>query len=509
MEKIGKYLIREHIASGGMAEIYRGSLEGPHGFVKDVVIKAIHPHLSKDEKYIKLFLREAKLCSGLNHSNIVQVYEFLEESGRYYLVMEYVKGVDLVKVIRRSREKGIPIGIPRTIRIFQSVLSALDYAHNYINEAENILGIIHRDISPQNILISINGDVKITDFGIAKAAYSSGFTSQGAIVGKIDYMSPEQAFAREVNFTTDIFSTGIVLWETLTENKLFFADTDIELLEKVRRCEIIRPSAINPEVDEQFERIIMKALQTDPSFRYQKASEFANALGQYLKEYPHSIEEENLSDYMKALFPEFLQEHSHKTQILEEDDGEKTHNKGRKRAIIIFVSIFVVLLFLFGVLFMPRSQENISLIHDVNIIPITDLADINSFPDKDIKKSNDIIVVMEDTLPEKSDEDGEELKIDIQSTKADKKKKTPLNQRAEQVSDQKSVRTGRLSINAIPWADIYIGKKKIGTTPIFNYEIRSGSVEVIYKNDVLGVERKKKIKIEPDIENKYTEDLTK
>lgn len=509
MKRVGKYHIREHIASGGMAEIYRGSLEGPHGFVKEVVIKALHPRLLNDERYVRRFLREAKLWARLNHSNIVQVYEFFEEGGRYYIIMEYIKGVDLLKVLRRGREKGMPPGIPRTVKILQDLLSALDCAHNYRDEAEQIFGIIHRDISPQNILISINGDVKITDFGIAKVPLSSGLTAYGTIAGKIDYMSPEQALGREVDFTTDIFSAGIILWEMLTDNKLFFADTDIELLEKVRRAEVVSPSLINPLIDKRLEGITMKALQRERRLRYQKASEFASELARYLIEYPHNVSDENLSEYMKSLFPEFLQECWHKTEILDEREKEND-KKGRGiRTGIIPLMLFLstLTITIFGILLFTRSQNR--LIADMDIYK-GDL--VNSQVTGSVNDSPDHVgntdLPVEDILSQMSLEESNRLIEEKYSQKDSGAVKGNIHR-----SEKRSVATlsgnGRLSVNAIPWADIYIGKKRIGRTPIFNYELKSGTVEIIFKNDAIGIQRKKRIMIIPGVENKFTEDLTK
>lgn len=500
MEKIGKYLLKEYIASGGMAEIYRGSLEGPHGFVKDVVIKAIHPHLLKDERYIKLFLREAKLWARLNHSSIVQVYEFFEEKGRYYLVMEYIKGTDLLGVIKRAHSRGTSLGIPRTLKIFESVLSALEYAHNFRDDTEQIYGIVHRDISPQNILISINGDVKITDFGIAKASLSTGLTTQGAIIGKIDYMSPEQAQGKEVDHRTDIFSAGIVLWEALTENKLFDGKSDIELLENVRRCEIIRPSSINPEIDEKLERIIMKALQYDREFRYKSAAEFSDELKSYLREYPHDIAEENLSEFMKSIFPEYVKDYTHKTELLEEEVNPPKKTIPHKNILLLSAILFVIIISL-AIFFYPRNytpnQQSNTILDAITIQ--TDIANANN-------------ILTSDTI-----EHGEGIKEEIvveekrhtdEEANATSDRNSTIKAEGQTKSKEK-IRKGSLSINAIPWADIYIGRKKIGTTPIFGYEIRSGAVEVTFKNGELGITRKKRLIVEPDKETKYTEDLTK
>ncbi|MCX7942922.1 MAG: serine/threonine protein kinase [Deltaproteobacteria bacterium] len=504
MDRIGKYLVKESIASGGMAEIYRGYLEGPHGFVKDVVIKAIHPHLLKDERYIKLFLREAKLWARLNHSSIVQVYELFEEKNRYYLVMEYVKGTDLLNVIRQAETLQRPIGIPRTIKIFESVLSALDYAHKFKDDSENIFGIVHRDISPQNILISVYGDVKITDFGIAKASLSTGLTSEGALIGKVDYMSPEQALGMDVDLRTDIFSTGVVLWETLTGNKLFDGNNNIELLEKVRRCEIIRPSSINPEVDEKLEGIVMKSLQKDRRLRYNDATEFLNDLKEYLREYPHRIEEEDIAGFMRELFPEYVKDYTYETELLEDSKVERDDRRGRVFLLIPIFFLFLAMIIL-SIWLYPKKVEFIEPIRDSNDahIKIEDAYYTEVGP---IDVASLVVDNLDFGLSVGIHEPKEMVRKDM---KMGYEQSVEVKQREPSEKSAVVIKKGRLSINAIPWADVYIGKKKIGTTPIFDYEVRAGLIELIFRNDDLGIVRKRRLLIEAGRETKHTEDLTK
>lgn len=499
MEKAGKYLITDFIASGGMAEIFKGSLEGPHGFVKDVVIKAIHPHLLKDERYIKLFLREARLWAKLNHSSIVQVYEFFEEKGRYFLVMEYIKGTDLLNVIKRAHLKGRPLDIPKTIKIFENVLSALEYAHRFKDDQEGITGIIHRDVSPQNIIISINGDVKLTDFGIAKATHSTGLTTQGTLIGKIDYMSPEQALGKDVDQRTDIFSTGIVLWETLTGNKLFNGKSEVELLESVRRCEIISPSSINPEIDERLEKIVLKALQRNPDKRYQTATEFRDELKSYLLSYPHDVAEEDIAEFMREIFPEYVKNYTRKTELLDNGNREEIKQKN-KLPLYISIAAFLLILISAAIYLYPRPY---TLVNEIGYDIIQDIVSTDVSPNE----SEDILLTAD--IPIKKAEGTREVRLHNIETKLPESSEGITTKTDNEERRPKVIKKGMLSINAIPWADVYIGKKKIGTTPVFNYELRAGSVEIIFKNDELGVIRKKRLIIEPNKETRYTEDLSR
>ncbi len=234
-DRFGQYEILERIASGGMAELYRARRSGVEGFQKIVAIKKILPHLADNEGFIAMFADEAKLAAQLNHPNIVHIYDLGKiEAGGYFIAMEHVEGRDLRAILESARELGMPLPVPLAVYVASKVASALDYAHRRRDGDGRDLHIVHRDVSPQNILISYEGDIKLCDFGIAKAASKVSQTESGALKGKIQYMSPEQAWGKPIDRRSDLFSLGTVLYELLTEQKLFPGESDMTVLEKVR-----------------------------------------------------------------------------------------------------------------------------------------------------------------------------------------------------------------------------------------------------------------------------------
>jgi serine/threonine protein kinase len=229
-----------------------------------------------------MFIDEAKMVSGLAHPNIVQIHDLGRIDKSYYIAMEYVHGRDLRTILRRGRERGLRLPLDLSIHIVTKVCSALEYAHRKRDDRGQPLVIAHRDISPQNILISFEGDVKLTDFGIAKAAARATETDRGALRGKLLYMSPEQAWGRPMDRRSDLFSLSLVFYEMVTEHKPFQAGSEASILERVRECRIAAPSTLNSRVPPKLERVILKALERDPEMRYQDASEMGRDLDQVL-----------------------------------------------------------------------------------------------------------------------------------------------------------------------------------------------------------------------------------
>ena len=280
--ELGPYVLLEQIAVGGMAEIYMAKIRGVAGFEKFLCLKIIHPNYADDEHFIEMLIDEAKIAVGLNHVNIVQIFDLGRDGRTYFIAMEYIDGADLFKIMRRLSEKDVDVPIDTAAFIAQEICTGLDYAHRKRDEQGRPLGIIHRDISPQNILISAAGEVKIVDFGIAKAASRSRKTQAGVIKGKYYYMSPEQAWGDPVDQRTDVFSTGIILYEVLTGQMLYLEEDMHRLVDMVRKADIPRPSVRRAEIPPQLETIVMKALAKRPADRWQTAHEFQAALTNFL-----------------------------------------------------------------------------------------------------------------------------------------------------------------------------------------------------------------------------------
>lgn len=263
-----------------MAEIFLAKSMSIQGMAKHVAIKRVLPSLAKNEKFIAMFLDEARLSLVLNHANIVQVFDVAEASGTYFIVMEYVDGYNLRHLYQRAteRKRRIPVGL--VCHIMQEVCKGLEHAHTKRNHEGKHLRIVHRDLSPPNILVSRSGEIKITDFGLAKATSQLSTTDPGVVKGKYSYLSPEVTTGNQADLRTDIFAAGIIMWELLANRRLFFGKSDVETVNMVRAAKIPSLSQINPEVSPALEQIINKALAKDPGQRYASA----RALGEELAE---------------------------------------------------------------------------------------------------------------------------------------------------------------------------------------------------------------------------------
>jgi serine/threonine protein kinase len=272
-ERFGQYTLLEKIAAGGMAEVWKARMRGVEGFQKTVAIKKILPHMTDNSEFIGMFIDEAKLAAQLSHPNIVHIYDLGKIGRDYYIAMEYVEGKDLRSLLNASRRKGTPLSLGLALLIASRLASSLDYAHRKRDFEGKELGLVHRDVSPQNVLLTREGDVKLCDFGIAKAVSKAGQTQMGSLKGKLQYMSPEQAWGRPVDSRSDIFSLGAVLFEMLTGERLFSGDSEMSILEAVRQGRIRTPRDIDPGIPAEVDEIVTRALAYDVRDRFQSAGE--------------------------------------------------------------------------------------------------------------------------------------------------------------------------------------------------------------------------------------------
>ncbi len=308
IQTFGKYQILERIATGGMAEIYKAKLEGIGGFQRTFAIKRILPNLSQNSEYIAMLVDEAKVAGLLSHANIVQILDLGQVDNIWYIAMEYVHGRDLGAVLRRARQKGLCLPVPHTVFITIELLKGLEYAHQrqVMRGGRPVaLNIIHRDVSPPNILLSFQGECKLTDFGIARASLKAMETVAGVVKGRFDYMSPEQAAAvKDLDQRSDLFAVGVVLYEMLTGHHPFRTDSEIGTVEKVRTGSYVPVSHRNAEVPFSLETIVDRALQVDRSDRYPSATAFKEALDKFFHDAGFIFTHATLASYVKGLFPE-------------------------------------------------------------------------------------------------------------------------------------------------------------------------------------------------------------
>jgi serine/threonine-protein kinase len=300
----GKYRLLEPLASGGMADVWRAEVPLAAGVVKEVALKLVRGDHQANGDFVRMFVEEARLACRLGHANVVQVFEFDRIDGRYYLAMELVRGHHLGLVVERAREAGLRLGLPRTVHVIAEAAKALAYVHR-VHEGGRPLGLVHRDVSPHNLLVSFEGEVKLADFGIARAMSLAGITEPGTLKGKIAYMAPEQAAGEPVDARADVFSLGVILWELCAGRRLFARDSEAATLAAVLSGP--PPSSLrdwNEEVSPALDAIALGALERDPARRTSSAEELEKALSAELLRIAQSPQDWDLRTFMHRLWPQ-------------------------------------------------------------------------------------------------------------------------------------------------------------------------------------------------------------
>jgi serine/threonine protein kinase len=298
----GKFQLLKKLAAGGMGQVFLARADGAQGFEKMLVIKRILPHLVEDEEFIQMFFDEARVTARLNHPNIVQIFELGEVGGSHYLAMEYVAGEDLRRMEREALSRGKPLPLGAACRIVSDAAAGLDYAHNARDAQGQPLGIIHRDVSPQNILVGFDGGVKLIDFGVARAAGRASQTATGILKGKYAYMSPEQVDGQDIDHRSDIFALGVVFWEVLTGKRLFKGDSDVQTMRLVRECSVPPPSRINGAVPGALDPLVAVALAKEPARRYPDAAAFRMAIEDFVVAQHLAASSAHLVAFLKHLY---------------------------------------------------------------------------------------------------------------------------------------------------------------------------------------------------------------
>jgi serine/threonine protein kinase len=277
-DRFGPYELYERLGLGGMATVHRAKKHGIEGFERSVALKRMLSHLAEDASFVESFIREAKVASLLQHPNVAQVYDFGRIGGVYYIAMELVSGFDVRKLLRFANKANESIPLPVVLSILGELCDALEYAHGFVDERGVPLNIVHRDISPSNLIVAHTGHLKVIDFGIAKASSRQLHTESGLVKGKLGYMSPEAALGMQLSPVADIFSVGVVAWELVTASPLFSSRTDFETMRRIREADVVPPSRHNPSCPPDLDRVILNALERDPLRRLPSASAFRNAL---------------------------------------------------------------------------------------------------------------------------------------------------------------------------------------------------------------------------------------
>ena len=301
---LGKYQLVRKLASGGMAEVFLARAAGPMGFEKTVVVKRILPHLADEQNFISMFLSEARLAAQLNHPNVVQVFDFGEADGAYFLVMEFIDGVNLRVLFRKAHEQQTPLAFTLVARIISQACEGLAYAHDFVDPATNEpMGLVHRDVSPDNVLIARDGSVKVVDFGIAKAANQTNLTKTGTVKGKFSYMPPEQLTGQPLDRRADVFALGIVLYELLTGRKPFDTSNEAFIVRAIMYEAFAPATQFRPDVPEAMQRILDKALAKSRDERYEDCRALQSDLERFILQQGEPVSQYQLSQLVQRIAP--------------------------------------------------------------------------------------------------------------------------------------------------------------------------------------------------------------
>jgi serine/threonine-protein kinase len=310
---IGRYTIYEEIAAGGMATVHYGRLMGPVGFSRPVAIKRLHPHLARDPEFVTMFLDEARLAARVRHPNVVATLDIVTTDNQLFLVMEYVQGESLARLARKAKMRNESIPVSVTVSMLAGALHGLHAAHEAKNERGEPLGIIHRDISPQNIIVGMDGVARVLDFGVAKAVGRLQTTREGQLKGKLAYMAPELVSNGPVGRAVDIYAASVVLWEMLAERRLFHDTSEAAILSKLLNSVVDPPSKYNKSVPPALDAIILKGLERDPTKRWATAREMAREIESAVPIATTS----SVGEWVESLAQETLQERARKFAEIE------------------------------------------------------------------------------------------------------------------------------------------------------------------------------------------------
>ena len=618
----GKYYLLELINVGGMAEVFKAKMFGVEGFEKIVAIKRILPEVAEDAEFIKMFVDEAKIAVKLQHPNVVQIFELGKIEGSYFIAMELINGKDIKTIRKRLKRVDLLMPVEQSTYIISQVCEGLDYAHRKTDEKMNPLNIVHRDISPQNMIVSYEGTVKLIDFGIAKAKSKSTKTQVGMLKGKFSYMSPEQVSGQPIDRRSDIFSLGVVFFEMLTGKRLFLGKNDVETLEKIRKAEVMPPSYFNSAVPPELDRIVLKALAKDREERYQWASEFSEDLKKFSYSSGKTFSRQDMMNFMSEFFADELEEETakleeyqkikkpadmplressqplHGSEDTDSDEDELRSNakSSSKKLAIIFAAVLIAVGFAVALLFVlgGNKKDMASLIIDSNEKRTVVIIDENSMYQKrcetpcvidgllagqheiifskkdfiDVKES--IFLSKGDKLEKyvkmyrigeqktmitvKSDPDNAQLYVNNKKVDAatptivndipvgmyieirvekpgyfpyeENIGKVPANMNKEIsvilkpmkdtpasqppaskpkkhessssfVSTTEAGESAYLTIASMPWANIYINGKLLGSTPISKHELPAGNYKIQFKNPKAGIDKTIPVELKP------------
>jgi serine/threonine protein kinase len=535
-KEFGKYRLIAHLATGGMADIYLATQTSLAGFEKLIVIKRILANLSREARFVEMFLDEARIAATLNHPNVVHIFDLGRIQGQYFIAMEYLPGESLSTLIRACRKRKIRIPPELAAGMISQAAEGLHHAHTMTGRDSKPLGIVHRDVSPQNVFVLYDGGVKVVDFGIAKAALRSTKTQTGTLKGKYAYMSPEQILGQELDARSDVFSLGVVLWECLARRKLFNQENDLKLLQAVTEKDAPSPCSVDPEVPELLAEIARKALARNRDERYPSAAEFSSALRRYLKATAADWDNVAIGRFMQDLFSDRLKE---KRKLIESAQASESelqdslfsdlrdylsdteHSVPRSPATghPLFPlaarrfkrrPMMLMLIALLGVL-AGTGIVGVYLLSKNGGAPPDDRADAGALAIIEKPDAGTITPPADPDAPAagKADEapDAGQIPADVDQpekiAKPQGKKKKKRRRRMTVVKKPEKIGKpppgppGKLRLTTNPWTDVYYDGKHLGQTPLIDVELPSGKVKLRVVNKEQGIDKTLTVVIKP------------
>jgi serine/threonine protein kinase len=471
-DTFGRYELIELIATGGMAHIFLAHLKNPQGADKQLVIKKILPHLLANRDFIEMFIDEARITMPLSHGNIVQVYEFGQVENDFFLAMEYVRGLNLEVILRKIKKRLAQVPIEIALYITAEVAKGLDYAHRFRNPQDQHSGIVHRDVSPQNIIVGFHAEVKLTDFGIAKAKNCIRQTSQGIIRGKACYLSPEQAECRPLDGASDQFSLANVLYEMLTGIRPFEGASEIETLDKIRAASVSPPSSRRVEISAELDQLVMKALSKDPKNRFDNIGLFNSALNKLLNKLSSDFRPTSLEKWMRDNFSDKIAQKQEKSNLppaaifkMNTVSIISAKQPSKKSGFFFWLSLLIIIPTIIG-LWVARDQFFGTTGHTVFI---EEPEDGGVVPD-----------ASEEAIPDSQPNES------TTTPSTDR-----VSKKAEDIDIQRPpVRYGFVNLNSMPWAMVEVdGKVLKEETPLFKIRLRAGKHRLRFFNPTLKLEK--------------------
>lgn len=459
---VGRYRLVRKIATGGMAEVWLATSTGAGGFVKDIVVKRILPHLATDPAFVSMFLNEAKLAARLNHPNIVQIFELGDDRG-FFMVMEYVQGLALRGVLREHQLRGTHPTFPIAARVIADAATGLHYAHDLKDEHGKVIGLIHRDVSPDNLLLSFAGQVKVADFGIARASATASHTQEGQLRGKIPYMAPERLAGQPIDRRSDIYALGVVMYEMLTGLRPFGTLSGSELIAQALFSEPPAAASRRPDIPERLGAIVTRAIASNPDERYPTAAALAADLEDYLKRDGCSPAE--VGAWVREHSPPEPPTQALPTQVtvsaIAPDSLAPPAPPSRRRVVVIGG---VVLAIAGAATFMVVSKPHVE-----PTPPVAPLVEVTPTPTH--------VVGPLTSPPPVVPSSPEDAGMPIEPVKEQPSTKKPVRVEA---------RAGRLVVRVHPWADVFVDGQPVGVTPLAPVELRTGKHQLKLVNPQLG-----------------------